>query len=916
MGSGPPESAGQHFQRLFSAGSLTGLSDGQLLERYLASRDEFAFEVLVERHAAMVLSVCRRSLDDPADRDDAFQATFLVLARRACVVRNQKALASWLFGVARRACLMANRAAARRRKHERRAAEVRGACRTSVVEPAESGGIVYEEIERLPSSYRLPVLLCLMEGRSRAEAAAALRWSESKVRGRLARARRLLRSRLIRRGVAPATAVAALVRESAVAGTVPRALIEGAARVATGRTSAGAVALTEGVIKMMILKKLTLSATVVCGSVLVAWTTAMVLSAKEEHAPAVAVTQVAPDRTAPPGFIPLGDPGKSVLHGRVIDPEGKPVAGARVFAKSQVNKIEAEALTDADGRFRLGPFEAVYRSRIEVSFDSNRFAHLVMPRDNFVVYPGLDGELGDVQLDRGRVFTGQVLDVDGRPRADATIEPHAYRNVLGHTVNDVGPEASVKTDAEGRFRTPPLPPGRLTLTVSVPERQLAVASRTIRPGGEEDLGPIHLERDVPVKGVVRDEEGKPIVGVRVVGGGGGRVATTDVEGRFTLSGYGPDPSFQMNLRKDGYVPLIGRVTVTGAGVRYATADNANPGAGPRPAPLTSELTATLRRVGWIEGRAIDADTAAPVPLEKVVKGAFVRMPGGEVVVRRGARSEFEQLEPGQFRVPFEVPDEIPLTFSAAGYHDAEVVTPKLTELKTVGGIVARLKKKVEGSIPPIARQTIAGTVTRDGRPIQYGWVGIWRVAQARNPINAPVLRGRLVVGPPISFAVPVRDGFYDVDLPFQGESWYVVVEEPGHPLTQVGPIAVGLNEMKKLDIVCREGGRIRGRVTGVPPGWEGNAWVVAFSKAAVREEARVAPDGTFAMQALPPGEYGLKAGHDAYDDAEVYPGDVRLVARDHPEVFKEAADPWKRAKVVTVRSGEETSGVEVEFPAP
>ena len=137
------------------------------------------------------------------------------------------------------------------------------------------------------------------------------------------------------------------------------------------------------------------------------------------------------------------------------------------------------------------------------------------------------------------------------------------------------------------------------------------------------------------------------------------------------------------------------------------------------------------------------------------------------------------------------------------------------------------------------------------------------------------------------------------------------MEEPGHPLTQVGPIPIALNEKKTLDIACTEGGRIRGRVKDVPPGWEGHLWVVAFSKTAVREETRVAPDGTFSLPPLPPGEYGLKVGHDAYEDAEVYPGSL---LRDHPEAFKEMADPWKRAKVVTVEAGRETVGVELELP--
>ena len=202
MANGQSGRTAQHIQRLFAEGSLTGISDGQLLERYFARKDELAFEALVERHAAMVLAICRRSLDEPGDVDDAFQATFLILARRSRSVRDRKALGGWLFGVARRVCLLANRAASRRRKHERGAAEQRRAREAGVMEDDGRGASIYEEIERLPSAYRLPVVLCLMQGRTKSEAADQLRWTEGMVRGRLARARRLLRTRLIRRGLA------------------------------------------------------------------------------------------------------------------------------------------------------------------------------------------------------------------------------------------------------------------------------------------------------------------------------------------------------------------------------------------------------------------------------------------------------------------------------------------------------------------------------------------------------------------------------------------------------------------------------------------------------------------------------------------------------------------------------------------
>jgi hypothetical protein len=687
-------------------------------------------------------------------------------------------------------------------------------------------------------------------------------------------------------------------------------LIEGAARAATGQVATGALMLTEGVIKAMFIKKLTLSASFLCGIMFVAWSAAAVLSAKEDQAPAVAATQAATVPTLPPRFAPLEDAGKSALHGRVIDPDGKPVAGARVRLKTQGKKVLAETRTDGMGVFRLGPTEPLYRNQFELAVDADGIGRVLIPRDAVRSYPGLDDDVGNIQVDRGRIFTGQVLDMDGKPLPNAAIEPAVYRHIMGHTVEDIGPDVTLSTDAAGRFRTPPLPVGELALTVRAPDRQLGYITRPIRPGGEEDLGPIRLEVDVPVTGIVRDEEGRPIDGVTIVAGSG-RVATTDAEGKFTLRGFGPNPSFQMNVRKDGYALLVGRVFVSEAGFRYVTLDPANPAGAPRPAPLTKKLAVTLQRVGSIEGRAVDAETGGPVRLENVALREFQRKPSGEVVLRRGVRNEFEQPEPGRFRIAFAVPGEFHLTFSAAGYHDAEAFIPKVTELKSVEGIVARLKKKAEGSTPTVARQTIAGTVTRDGRPVKFGWVALWRLMRSTNTINAPVMRGRTVVGRPVVNAVPIRDGSYTIDAPFQGEGWYVVAEEPGYPLTQVGPITIAQNEKKTLDIACTEGGRIRGLVKGIPAGWEGSVWVVAFSKTAIREEARVALDGTFTLPPLPPGEYGLKAGHDAYEDAEVYPG---LSARDHPEAAKEPADPWKRAKVVTVKAGQETEGVEVEFP--
>jgi hypothetical protein len=570
-------------------------------------------------------------------------------------------------------------------------------------------------------------------------------------------------------------------------------------------------------------------------------------------------------------------------------------------------KLLAEARTNADGRFRLGPIEAVYRrlpSGLRV--EAEGFAGQCIRSRSLSVFADLDCDLGTIRLDRGRVFTGKVVDFDGKPVAGAPVSTQSYWHELGHTIGG-GVATSVSTDAAGRFRTKPLPVGHLMLTIRVPDRQLAhVPPCPITPGGEEDLGTIRLEKDVPVVGVVRGEDGTPITGV-TIGGTAGHTATTDEQGQFTLRGFGRNPSFQLNVNKEGYGPLVGRVTVTADGATYRVGRGVDL-QDKQPAKI---LTVILKRAGWIEGEAIDADTGEPVRLDKVVVCNFERKANGEVVLR-GCQSNFEHLQPGRFRASFPTPDEYHVTFTAAGYHDAEAFTPKVSELKTVGGIVARMKKKTDGTAPTVARQFLSGKVTREGRALNSGWVGLWALRRLRNAVNCPVQRGRTVLGDAVPYAsAAIHDGSYRLKVPFQSETWYVVVEEPGRALTQVGPVSIALNEQKTLDITCTPGGQIRGRVTGIPEAWDGHVWVVAFSKTGVRAEARAEPGGQFTLPSLPPGDYGLKAGHDAYDDAEVYPG---ALMREHPESFNETPDPWKRARVVTVRPGRDTVIVEVKFP--
>jgi RNA polymerase sigma factor (sigma-70 family) len=254
-----------HLSRLIGSPSGGDLSDGDLLERFLRLRDAAAFAELVRRHGPSVLGVCRRVLHNSHDAEDAFQATFLVLARKARSISRRESLGSWLYGVAYRVALKARAEAARRRKHERRAAH--GIEDQSGREAArdELWPILDEEVNRLPDKYRQPVVLCYFQGKTYQEAARLLGWPAGTASVRLARARELLRSRLSRRGLALSSCALAVCLAEATASTAEACLLAGAtagaaalwlADPAAAGVSNHVIALTEGVVKAMLLRKL------------------------------------------------------------------------------------------------------------------------------------------------------------------------------------------------------------------------------------------------------------------------------------------------------------------------------------------------------------------------------------------------------------------------------------------------------------------------------------------------------------------------------------------------------------------------------------------------------------------------------------------------------------------------------------
>ncbi|MGP0067374.1 MAG: RNA polymerase sigma factor [Isosphaeraceae bacterium] len=252
------------IQRLFGHGTVSGLSEGQLLARFVGDRDEVAFEAIVSRHGPMVLGICRRLLDDPHDVEDAFQATFLVLVKKARMLRDRDLLASWLYGVALRVATRSRRDRTRRRSRERSDIAADVSMPADDIERRELWSVLDAEVARLPARFRTPIVLCYFEGLTHDQAAERIGCPVGTVRSRMSKGRELLQSRLTRRGLAPTPTLLGAGPISGLAPAVPPALffktLAGASvanghPIVAGIVSTSAITLTQGVLRTMSMMK-------------------------------------------------------------------------------------------------------------------------------------------------------------------------------------------------------------------------------------------------------------------------------------------------------------------------------------------------------------------------------------------------------------------------------------------------------------------------------------------------------------------------------------------------------------------------------------------------------------------------------------------------------------------------------------
>jgi RNA polymerase sigma factor (sigma-70 family) len=610
MSSGPLTPVLQHLRTL----TAEERSDRELLEAFTRTQDHAAFATLVERHGPTVMRVCRRVLPRPEDAEDAFQATFLVFARKAGSIRKTEAVLSWLHGVAYRAAMSAKRNAARRRQREGQAKAVAPADPSWQAAWREVQGLLEDEIQRLPSRYRSPFLLCCIEGRGHADVADQLALKLPTLRTRLSKARKRLKERLARRGVVLSVVLAtlALSKDGSVLGAdLLTSTAEGAVRYATGSpvqaslVSASAVALAKGVTKAMFLTRLQTALILVLCLGLAAGIAAYSHAQPVAAEPDTALKKNDSDPARP--VEQKADPDRDIFTyaGRVLTPDGKPLAGAKVVIcglKPGHIEFRERATSGPDGTFRFRVRRDEFGDKGVVPLGRSppeRQVHIGATADGYgaaCVWAGQPDEREHLTLwlPAEEVVHGRIMSLEGRPIAGVQVSamirssraakdhrplPFDAPDTVGYFSGNVLPydweRTSAVSDKDGRFTLRGLGRGWLydlsiigptvvngkALLVARPEKPTPVSGAGISP---PDRPPPQMIRYgstftyvappcKPVFGVVRDKKtGKPLAGFDVRrpwtrDDDPQAWATTDKDGRYRMTGL---PSGVHTLKVD------------------------------------------------------------------------------------------------------------------------------------------------------------------------------------------------------------------------------------------------------------------------------------------------------------------------------------------------------------------------------
>jgi RNA polymerase sigma factor (sigma-70 family) len=581
------------LRHLVATGNTNPVSDGQLLERFTEGREEAAFEVLVRRHGPLVLGLCRRLLHNHHDAEDAFQATFWVLARKAGSIARHTSLAGWLYQVAYHTALRARARTANRQRWERRAGTSVVGDPLAEVTGRELVGVLHEALQRLPERLRTPLVLCYLEGRTRDEAARQLGWSLGTFKRRLEQGKELLRARLARRGLAlPAVFLAAgLIPHTASALPPLWATVSAraAARAALGTPAGGCLAesaasLADGTFsKLSGLSVKTVAVGLLAGVLAlgVGFFGHQVLAQRSPEA----TTRAAAAKSVPP-MPPPEDKTPTLLTGRVTDAGGKAVAGAQVTVvgrfksanrggdfSEKAPRVLGEVKTDGDGKFRL----AARRGALDDVAGITVFARAAGTSLGWYNFE-TKARRTDVQIKLlpDEVIRGRLVDLQGLPAASVRV----YVSYVGQSRDGQfdgisyrqSPRqvpqwpAAARTNADGRFTIRGV---NRTQGVGlwVSSDRFAPQQLRVMPGRKEITESLAPAQVLEGK-VVCADTGKPVPHARLTvyskqekfGGASGLDGQADEQGRFRIipytgkffdvAAYAPDGQPYLTLQKE------------------------------------------------------------------------------------------------------------------------------------------------------------------------------------------------------------------------------------------------------------------------------------------------------------------------------------------------------------------------------
>jgi RNA polymerase sigma factor (sigma-70 family) len=433
----------RYIRQVCGATECGNRADSELLQTFIAARDESAFAGLLQRHGPLVFGVCRQVMGDQQEAEDAFQATFLVLAQKAASIRRHESLAGWLYRVALNISREAKRLAAKKRSSEKHAIAMSHASEKSHPGPDHEAALrdwqplIHEEVDRLPNKYRLPVVHCYLEGRTHQETARLLGWPLGTVKGRLARARALLETRLVRRGLALSSgALAGTLTQSLAQAELPTVLfgntVKGAVSFARGTipaatVSAEALALAKGALNALVFTKLAHVAAVIMVIGVLAVGTVLGLSVGHGNGDPLPAVSNQPDAKPerldaqgdplPPGAIArlgtLRFRNGKVIHAIGWGPDGKTVVSAGSGAHIVVHDARAGKNIQS---FGCDTNDVSVPDIVAFAPDGKSLAALVGTRaKRFVSVWGLATGKQVVQFDVGKGAIGRLaLSHDGR----------------------------------------------------------------------------------------------------------------------------------------------------------------------------------------------------------------------------------------------------------------------------------------------------------------------------------------------------------------------------------------------------------------------------------------------------------------------------------------------------------------------